>query len=276
MELTLASTIDIGHDVLMPRLGLGTYKSPDGPEVAQAVEFALRTGYRSVDTASLYGNEPGVRQGFVASGVPRSEVFLTTKVWNEEQGYDETRAALVRSLERLGTDYVDLYLVHWPQRETMEPTWRAMEELRAEGAARAIGVCNHLPHHIESLLTFAEEPPAVDQVEFHPWLQQPQLQAYLSENDIVLEAWAPLMKGRIGEVAEVVSIAETHGVTPAQVAIRWILQQGYVTIPKSVHEERIAENADVFGFELSDDDIVRIGSLDLGQRFGPDPDEYAW
>jgi diketogulonate reductase-like aldo/keto reductase len=276
MESNLSSAIELNPGVWMPRLGLGTFRSPEGPEVRHSVERALAHGYRSIDTASLYGNEVGVGEAMRASSVPRKDVFLATKVWNDEQGYAETRAALRRSLERLGTDYVDLYLVHWPSRKTMEPTWRAMEELKAEGLTRAIGVCNHLPHHLEELLRIAEDPPVVDQVEFHPWLQQPALQAYLTEHDIVLEAWAPVMKGHVAEVAALVEIAARLGVTPAQVALRWIIQQGYVAIPKSVHEPRIVENADVFEFELSDADMDLIGTLDRAQRLGPDPDTYAW
>ncbi|MDZ4168307.1 MAG: aldo/keto reductase [Coriobacteriia bacterium] len=259
----------------MPRLGFGTYKSPMG-EVEHAVEFALRGGYRSVDTASLYGNEEGVGAGIRASGVPRDELFVTTKVWNDEQGFDGTREALARSLERLGLGYLDLYLVHWPVQQHLAGTWRAMESLLAEGRTRAIGVCNFLPHHLDALLAIAEVPPAVDQVEFHPWLQQPGLQAYLTEHDMTLEAWAPLMKGRIGEEPIIVDIAARHGVSPAQVAVRWILQLGYVTIPKSVHDERIQTNRDVFGFELTDDDMVAIAGADRGFRLGPDPDVYAW
>ena len=268
-------TLTIAHGVEMPRLGFGTYKALPG-EVEHAVEVALRHGYRSVDTASLYGNEEGVGAGIRASGVPRNELFVTTKVWNDEQGFDGTRAALDRSLQRLGLEYVDLYLVHWPVRAHLEGTWRAMESLLAEGRTRAIGVCNHLPHHLDALLEVAEVPPAVDQVEFHPWLQQPGLQAYLAEHDVALEAWAPLMKGRIGEEPSLVAIADRHRVTPAQVAVRWILQQGYITIPKSVHEERILANFDIFGFELTDDEMVTIGQADRGQRLGPDPDLYAW
>ncbi|HSK47426.1 MAG TPA: aldo/keto reductase [Coriobacteriia bacterium] len=276
MELSLASTLNIDRDVAMPRLGLGTYKAQEGNEVTHAVEFALRNGYRNVDTASLYKNEEGVGEGIRASGVLRDEIFLSTKVWNAEQGYEETRAALERSLERLGTHYVDLYLVHWPIQRHMEGTWRAMEELLQEGKTRSIGVCNHLPHHLTDLLRIAETPPAVDQVEFHPWLQQPSLQAFLTEHDITLEAWAPVMKGRVGEAPELLEIAARHEATPAQIAIRWVLQQGYVAIPKSVRDSRILENADVFGFDLTDEDVELIGTLDRGFRLGPDPDNYAW
>ncbi len=275
-DLSIGSTIDIAHGVHIPRLGLGTYKSTPGEAARDAVVEALRLGYRSIDTASLYGNEEGVGEGIRISGVPRDDIFLTTKVWNEEQGYDSTLEAIERSLARLGTDHVDLYLVHWPMREKMEGTWRAMEAALEQGMTRSIGVCNHLPHHLEELFRHAEVPPAVDQVEFHFWLQQPSLQAFLAEHGIALEAWAPLMKGRVAEVPEVVAIAERLGRTPAQVAIRWILEIGAIAIPKSVHAERIAENLDVFDFHLTDEDHELLTTLDEGVRLGPDPDTYAW
>lgn len=274
--LTVDSTVTLENGVEMPRFGLGTYKSQPGAEVAHAVEAALRAGYRSVDTASLYANEEGVGEGLRASGVPREEVFLATKVWNTEQGYEGALDAIDRSLSKLGTDYVDLYLVHWPIQEHLGATWRAMEEVYDSGKARAIGVCNHLPHHLAELMRDATVAPMVDQVEFHPRLQQPSLQAFLAEHDIALEAWAPVMRGAVNDIPELVEIARAHGATPAQVSIRWILQMGYVVIPKSVHDDRIVENADVFDFELTDDEMEVIDTLDQGHRLGPDPDVYAW
>lgn len=274
--LDLASTITLEGGVRIPRFGLGTYKTQPGAEVEDSVRAALAHGYRHIDTASLYGNESGVGAALGASGVAREDVFLTTKVWNDEQGYDTTLTALDHSLERLGTDHVDLYLVHWPMRAQLEPTWRAMEDLLAAGKTRAIGVSNFLPHHLEELLRIAKIAPVVDQVEFHPRLQQPSLQAYLSEHDIALEAWAPIMRGAVSEIPELIAIAEKHGVTPAQVSIRWVLQMGYIVIPKSVHEDRIAQNADVYGFELTDAEMAGIDALDAGHRIGPDPDDYAW
>lgn len=276
MTLTIDSTIALNNGVAMPRFGLGTYKSRPGAEVEFSVQAALRHGYRSIDTASLYANEEGVGAAIRASGVAREDIFLTTKVWNTEQGYESTLEALDRSLSKLGTDYVDLYLMHWPIKKHLEHTWRAMEELRGAGKTRAIGVCNCLPHHLDELLRFAEVVPAVDQVEFHPKLQQPDLQVYLAEHDITLEAWAPIIRGAVNEIPELIEIAEAHGKTPAQVSIRWILQLGYVVIPKSVHENRIAENADVFDFELSDAEMEVIDTLDTGYRLGWHPDDYAW
>lgn len=271
MDLTLASSIEVAPAVRMPRLGFGTYKAA-GAEAEPAVAEALRVGYRGVDTASFYGNEDGVGRAIAASGLPRSDVFVTSKAWNDEQGYDATLFALDRSLERLGLDHLDLYFVHWPVPALARETWRAMERAHSEGLARAIGVCNHLPHHIDELLAVASVPPAVDQVEFHPLLQQPGLQSYLAGKGITLQAWAPLIRGRAAQVPELVGIAEAHGVTPSQVCLRWALQLGHCAIPKSVHTARIAENADVFDFELTAEEMARIAALDRGERLGPHPD----
>lgn len=267
----LSDTVRLANGVEMPRLGLGTYKSAEGGDVEGSVLAALELGYRSIDTASLYGNEAGIGRAIAASGVARGEIFLTSKVWNDEQGYDNTLAAFSRSLDRLGTSYLDLYLVHWPREQTHE-TWRAIERLYAEGAVRAIGVCNHLEHHLEALLSVAEVAPMVDQYEMHPWLQQPSLRRYCEAHGIVVEAWAPLMKGRVAEEPALVEIAARHGKSPAQVAIRRLLQHGVVTIPKSVHRDRIAENASVFDFALTDADMAAIDAVDRGERFGPEPD----
>lgn len=274
VPLSLTSRVAIADGVRMPLLGFGTYRAADGPEVEDSVAEALRVGYRGVDTASFYGNEAGVGRAIAASGVAREQLFVATKVWRDEMGFDETRSALDRSLRRLGLDHVDLYLIHWPIEGMVADTWRAMESVRADGRARAIGVCNFLPHHIEELLASAEVPPAVDQVEFHVRLQQPRLQEYLAERGITLQAWAPIVRGRLGDIAEVVRIAEAHGKTPAQIGIRWILQRGHAAIPKSVRPERIAENADVFDFELATDQMAALGSLDLDQRCGPHPDRF--
>jgi diketogulonate reductase-like aldo/keto reductase len=271
MLTDISSTVRLRNGVEMPSLGLGTYKSPSGGEVERAVSSALELGYRSIDTASLYGNEAGIGAAITSSGIPRADLFLTSKVWNDEQGYTGTLAAFARSLERLGTDYLDLYLVHWPRAESLD-TWRAMERLLDEGAARAIGVCNHLEHHLGELMRVAHVQPMVNQYEFHPWLQQRSLRDFCRRHEIVAEAWAPLMKGRVAEVPELVRIGERHGKTPAQVAIRWLLQQGVVTIPKSVHRERVAENADVFDFEIDPEEMAAIDALDRDLRFGPEPD----
>lgn len=278
----LSSRVELANGVLMPRLGLGTYRSEQGGEVEASVTVALEIGYRGIDTASLYQNEEGVGAAVRTSGVAREELFIASKVGNPEQGYESTLEAYDRSLKRLGMDYLDLYLIHWPQPQspglwegTLD-TWRAMERLYAEGAVRAIGVCNFLVRHFEELAKVSNIRPMVNQYEFHPWLQQPELGSYCDAQGIVRQAWAPLMKGRVAEVPELVMIAEAHGVSPAQVAIRWILQKGMVTIPKSVHSERIAENADVFSFHLTDEEMAAIDLLDRDQRLGPEPDRGGY
>ncbi len=272
MLIGLNSTVRLTNGVKMPRLGLGTYRSAEGGDVEGSVAAALELGYRSIDTASLYGNEAGIGRALAQSAIPREGVFLTSKVWNDEQGYSSTLTSFSRSLERLGTTYLDLYLVHWPRPETPE-TWRAIERLYAEGVVRAIGVCNHLEHHLEALLSTAEVAPMVNQYEMHPWLQQPSLREYCEARNIAVEAWAPIMKGRVAEEPVLVEIAKRHDRSPAQVAIRWLLQRGVVAIPKSVRRERIAENADVFGFKLTDAEMAAIDAVDRGQRFGPEPDD---
>lgn len=269
----LTDTVTLANGVEMPRLGLGTFRSAEGGDVEGAVATALELGYRGIDTASMYGNETGVGRAIAGSTVSRGEIFLATKVWNDEQGYDGTLAACERSLERLGTGYLDLFLVHWPRPNTPD-TWRAMERLLDEGTVRAIGVCNHLQQHLETLLETATVLPMVDQFEFHPRLQQPPLITYCEDHDVVVQAWAPLMKGRVGEVPEIVEIAARHGKTPAQVTLRWILQRGIVTIPKSVHADRIAENADVFDFALTPEEMRTIDGLDRSERIGSHPDRF--
>lgn len=259
----------------MPRLGFGAYRVAPGAETAQAVRGALETGYRAVDTASLYANEADVGSAVRASGLSREEVFVTTKVWNDDQGYDSTLRAFEMSLARLDFDYVDLYLVHWAIPSLMRDTWRAMEEIADSGRARAIGVCNQLPHHLDTLASFARIMPAVDQVEFHPRLQQPDLQRYCADHKITLEAWAPIMRGGVFRIPEIIEIGRVHQRTPAQVTLRWILQEGHVAIPKSVHLERIRENAEIFDFELSVEEMATIDALDTGERVGPSPDRYA-
>jgi len=272
---SLADTVDIAPGVAMNRLGLGTYRSDEGPDVEGEIRYGLSLGYRTIDTAALYGNEGSVGRMVRESGLAREDVFVTTKLWNTEQGYDSTLVAFDQSLERLGFDYVDLYLIHWPLPDKMRETWRAMEEIKVSGRARAIGVCNFLVHHLEALAQFAAVPPALNQFEHHPRLQQPRLVEYCQNSGITVQSWAPIMRGRVLLIPELVQIAQSHGKSPAQVSIRWILQRGVTTIPKSIHEHRIAENADVYDFELTDAEMAIIESLDRGERIGPDPDRYG-
>ena len=272
---SLDDRIALANGTQMPRLGFGTYKA-EGPDAEDSVSIALDVGYRGIDTASLYSNEAAVGRAIRDSGVPRNEIFLATKVWNDEQGYRETQDALKRSLHKLGTDYVDLYLIHWPIGQIVADTWRAMEELLDSGAVRAIGVCNFLEHHLMQLRRTARIMPMVDQLEYHPRLQQPRLREYLAREGIVMQAWAPVMRGRAGNVREIAEIASRHEKTAAQVSLRWILQSGVAAIPKSVHAARIRENAEIFDFVLSDEEMAAIATVDRGERLGPDPDKYGW
>ncbi len=271
MSLTITSTAKLRGGVEIPLLGLGVYQSRPGEETQRAVEAALSLGYRHVDTARAYGNERDVAAAIAASGVPRDQVFVTTKLWNSDHGYAETLRACDASLARLGTERVDLYLVHWPVQGLRNDTWRAMERLRAEGKARAIGVSNYTVRHLEELLGRAKEPPAVNQVELHPFLQQRELVEFCRANGIVVEAYAPLVKAHKMDHPVLRRIAGRHRVTPAQVLVRWGLQLGLVVLPKSVRPERIRENAEVYGFALDGEDLSALEGLDEGYRTSWDP-----
>ena len=259
----------------IPQLGLGVYKIADA-DAARVVETAIDAGYRLVDTAALYGNERGVGNGIRASGIPREEVFVTTKLWDDDHGYEATLRAFDASLDRLGFDYVDLYLIHWPvpSRDLYVETWRAIETLAADGRARSIGVSNFAIPHLERLLAETGTVPAINQVELHPWLPQNGLRAFNSSHGILTEAWSPLARGRVIGVPGLDAIAAKHGKSPAQVVIRWHLQVGNVVIPKSVTTERITENIDVFDFDLDADDLAVIDSLETGVRTGMNPDDH--
>lgn len=269
----VSPTLAMNDGRSIPQLGLGVYKIADD-EAADAVATAIDAGYRHIDTATLYANEIGVGMGIRRSGVPRNDLFITTKVWQGDQGYDSTLRAIDVSLEQLGLDYLDLYLIHWPApaADLYIPTWRAMERAQAEGLIRSIGVSNFHTHHLDRLLEETDVVPVLNQVELHPWLPQLAVREYGTEHGILTEAWSPLARGRLlgNEVLD--GIAAKHGVSPAQAIIRWHLQQGIVVIPKSVTPSRIRENADVFGFDLDADDLAAIASLESGERTGADPD----
>ncbi|WP_277441399.1 aldo/keto reductase [Streptomyces sp. SPB162] len=258
----------------MPQLGFGVWQVPDD-EATAAVSTALEAGYRSIDTAAIYGNEEGTGKAIAASGVPREELFVTTKLWNSEQGFDKALAAFDDSLAKLGLDYVDLYLIHWPTpaRDLYADTWRALEKIYADGRAKAIGVSNFNPEHLRRVLAEGSVVPAVNQVELHPDFAQAPLRALHAEHGIATEAWSPLGQGK-GLLDEPVigTIAERHGRTAAQVVLRWHLQLGNVVIPKSVTPSRIKENIDVFDFELTDADLTALAGLDAGNRIGSDPE----
>lgn len=272
----LQDTVTLNNRVQMPWLGLGVFKAKEGDEVVKAVKSAIRNGYRSIDTASAYRNEEGVGQAVWSAlqenNLRREDVFITSKVWNSEQGYETTLKSFDDSLNRLGLEYLDLFLVHWPVKGKYKETWRALERVYAEGKVRAIGVSNFQIHHLEDLLSETKVVPAVNQVEFHPYLTQKDLLRYCREQGIQLEAWSPLGQGHLLEHEILKGIAGKYGKTVAQVILRWDLQLGVVTIPKSVREARILENADVFDFELSMEDILAIDGLNRNQRFGSDPD----
>jgi len=264
------------HDgVAIPQLGFGVFQIPP-EETQERVEEALGAGYRHIDTAAAYRNEAGVGAAIAAAGVPREQVFLTTKLWNSEQGYDSTLRAFEQSIERLGSDYVDLYLIHWPlpSRDLFLDTWRAFERIKEEGGARSIGVSNFRVEDLERLKEEAEQLPTVNQIELHPRLQQAELRAWHADHDIATEAWSPLAQGELLEDGTIATIAAHHDCSSAQVILRWHLQIGNVVIPKSVTPSRIRENFELFDFALSEDDMAAIERLDAGARVGPDPGSF--
>lgn len=267
-------TFTLHNGVKMPYLGLGVFQSEEGSEVVNAVKHAIRCGYRHIDTASMYKNEVGVGKGVRESSIPRSDVFVTTKLWNSDHGYDSTMKAFEQSLNRLGFDYIDLYLIHWPVAGKFNDTWKAFEEIYASGRAKAIGVSNFHVHHIQKLMETASIKPMVNQIEFHPELQQPSLTTFCKENEIQVQAWSPLMRGKVAEMKELTQIGEKYGKTPVQVALRWNLQNGIITIPKSVKQDRIENNSNIFDFEISNEDMKAIDALDKNARLGPDPDNF--
>lgn len=267
--------IILNNGVEMPQLGFGVWQVPDA-EAETAVTTALEAGYRSIDTAAIYGNEEGTGRALARTDVPREDLFVTTKLWNSDQGYDSTLRAFDTSLSKLGLEYVDLYLIHWPTpaRDRYVDTYKAFEKLLADGRARAIGVSNFLPEHLDRLIAETSVVPAVNQIELHPHLQQRAAREHHAEQGIATEAWSPLGSGKgILEIPAIVAIAQKHGRTAAQVVLRWHLQLGNVVIPKSVTPSRIEENIDVFGFSLDAEDLAAISALNEDRRIGSDPAE---
>ena len=270
---SIYDTTELSNKIRMPWFGYGTYKS-SGKELIEGVKFALSLGYRLIDTAEMYGNEEEIGKAIKESGIPRKEIFITSKVWNTNQGYETTLKSFNNSLKRLDVDYLDLYLIHWPVSGKYIETWKALEKLYRDGKVRAIGVSNFLIHHLQNIMDKCEIVPMVNQIEFHPHLVQKDLLNFCKINKIQVEAWSPLMRGRINDIPEIVNIAKKYNKTPAQIVLRWDLQHEVVTIPKSVHKERIKENANIFDFELSDSDMKIIDSLDQNKRYGADPNDF--
>jgi 2,5-diketo-D-gluconate reductase A len=268
--------ISLRGDTEIPQLGFGVFQVPP-EDTADVVTRALETGYRHIDTAAAYRNEAEVGQAFRASGLDREDVFITTKCFNTDHGYEEAQHALKQSLERLGLDFVDLYLIHWPvpSQDRYVETWKAFVEMQGQGLIRSIGVSNFQPAHLRRIVDETGVTPAVNQIELHPRLQQPGLRREHEERGIVTEAWSPLAQGAVLDDPVVTGIAEEHDVTPGQAVLRWHLQLGNVVFPKSVTPERIEQNFDVFGFHLSDAETAAIEALDAGERTGPDPDTFV-
>ncbi len=266
-------TVQLNNGTTMPQFGLGVWQASDH-ETEEAVGWALDAGYRLIDTAAAYGNEAGVGRAIRNSGLKREDIFVTTKLWNADQGHDRARAAFDTSLNKLGLEYVDLYLIHWPMPaiDKYIETWQALEEIYASGRAKAIGVSNFQPEHLEKLLANTQLIPAVNQIELHPYLQQTDTRALCAQNHIAVESWSPIARaGALLENSVITDIATAHSKTPAQVVLRWHIQSGLIVIPKSVHRERIAKNIAIFDFTLTEDEMAAFDELDRGERIGPDP-----
>lgn len=273
MNLTIESTKTLHNGVEMPRFGLGVYKMTDKEAAVEAMVKAIRTGYKAIDTATVYDNEAEVGEAIRAGGVPREELFITSKVWNTDQGYDQTLRAFEASLKRLDMDYLDLYLTHWAIPDTFKETYRAIERLYDEKLIRAAGVSNHQQHHLEKILAKANTKPMVNQIELHPQLTQESLREFCAAQDIAVTSWSPLARGRLLEDPVLSEIGEKYGKSIAQTIIRWHLQNDLIVIPKSVTPSRIEENADVFDFELSEEEMKQISALNQDWRSGTHPDE---
>ncbi|MFJ5751821.1 aldo/keto reductase [Peribacillus frigoritolerans] len=276
MISNIGETITLHNGVKMPQLGFGVFKVKNGNETVESVKKAVEVGYRAIDTAAIYENEEGVGQAIRECGVPREELFITSKVWNTEQGYDTTLKAFEDSLNLLGLEYLDLYLIHWPGKDKYLETWRALEKLYKDGKVKSIGVSNFHIHHLENLLANSEVKPVVNQIELHPLLTQVEIRDYCAKHEIKVESWSPLGRGNLLEEPTINHIAKKHGKSPAQVLIRWHLQHDLVVIPKSITPSRIKENAQVFDFSLSLNEMNQIDALNKNERFGSNPDELLF
>lgn len=258
----------------MPQLGLGVYKMTETKETLQAISYALKIGYRAIDTAAIYENEKETGEAIRESGIPREELFITSKVWNTDQGYDETLRAFEKSLDTLGLDYLDLYLTHWPVNNKYVDTYRAIERLYEEKLIRATGVSNHHEHHLKKIFNIANVKPMVNQIELHPMLSQEALRNFCEQHDIAVTSWSPLARGRLLNDPTLIQIGHQYGKSPAQVIIRWHLQHRLVVIPKSVTPERIRLNIDVSDFELTVEDMMKIDAMNRDERTGTNPEKF--
>lgn len=274
---SLEDKVKLANGTEIPGFGLGVFKVPDDESVS-AVHEAIMDGYRLIDTAQIYGNEKGtgegIRKGLCDAGLKREDVFVTSKIWNNHLSYEASIDAFDESLAKLGLDYLDLYLIHWPGHNAFKEAWKAMESLYKEGKIRAIGVSNFQQHHIETLLSFAEVRPVLNQIEFHPKLAQKELKEFCKQHDIAVQAWSPLMQGLILTNSVIMNLAEKYGRSAAQIVLRWVIQKEVLLVSKSVKPERIKSNAQIFDFRLSEEDMKEIDALNENLRVGPDPDQF--
>lgn len=277
MITSLTDRVELNNGTKIPGMGLGVFQIPDA-ETAEVVKNGIINGYRLIDTAAIYGNETGtgigIKEGLAAAGLSREELFVTSKVWNNHLSYDETIKAFEETMERIGLDYLDLYLIHWPGHDAYEESWKTLEDLYLDGKIKAIGVSNFEVHHLENLLSFARVIPVLNQVELHPKLSQTELRAFAEKHNIKIQAWSPLMQGQLLSHPVIAEIAEKHNKSTAQVILRWDIQQEILLAVKSVHAERMLSNADVFDFELSQEDMNQLNALNESLRVGPNPDEF--
>lgn len=271
---SITDSTKLNNGLAIPWLGFGVFLMEPGGETELAIKAALEAGYRHIDTAAAYNNEASVGKAIQESSIPREDLFITTKLWNSDQGYDSGLKAFDESMEKLQLEVLDLYLIHWPVVGRYVESWKAMEKLYQDGRVRAIGLSNFQIHHIEDILEMCEVKPTLNQVEFHPRLRQAKLQEFCVQNQIQLQAWAPLMQGKAFNIPELAEIAHNYGKSTAQILIRWDLQHEVVTIPKSITPHRIVENSQVFDFQISEEDMARIDSLNQDKRVGPDPDNF--
>ncbi|WPP41678.1 aldo/keto reductase [Paenibacillus hunanensis] len=274
MTTDIKTTVKLNNGVEIPWFGLGVWQVEEGEDATKSVNAAIEAGYVLIDTAAAYKNEESVGKAIRESGIPRDQLFVTSKLWNADQGYESTLAAFDATMDKLGLDVLDLYLIHWPVKGKYKDSWRAMEKLYKDGRIRAIGVSNFQPHHLDDLLADAEVVPAVNQVEFHPLLTQNELLDYCAQKGIQVEAWSPLARGKLFDNDVVKTIADKYGKSPAQVLLRWVLDKGVVVLTRSVKPERIADNANIFDFQLTIDEIDQLSALNKNERTGPDPDNF--